>query len=59
MMSQLDEVRRQGRPVSSASGVDRRINWAVLVVLLAMSCTLAWIYLWLWAAVRVLRAAFF
>lgn len=56
-MSQLDEVRPQGQPMNDAAGVERRINWAMFVVLFAVSCTLAWIYLWLWAAVRVLQAA--
>ena len=54
-MSQLDEARQQDQPADHA--VRGRIDWAVFVVILAVGCSLVWIYLWLWAAVRVVQAA--
>jgi len=35
----------------------RRVDWAILVVVLAIGCTLGWISLLLWGAVRVFQIA--
>lgn len=35
----------------------RRLDWAVLVVLLALGCTLGWITLLLWGAMRAFQIA--
>jgi hypothetical protein len=34
---------------------NRKLDWAVLVVTFALSCTLAWMYFLLWAVVRVFQ----
>jgi hypothetical protein len=36
----------------------RSLDWPVLVVALALSCTLAWIYFLLWLAVHVAQVLF-
>jgi len=48
------------RPVEAVVAKDigrRNLDWAVLVVAFALSCTLAWICLLLWGAVRVIQVA--
>ena len=60
-MSQADELGPAYQdPVDAAvaSGISRRsFDWAVVVVTFAFGCTLAWIYLLLWAVVRVFQMA--
>jgi hypothetical protein len=49
------------RPVDTAvaTGVSRRsVDWAVLVVAFGLGCTLGWIYLLLWVAVRAFQLVF-
>lgn len=46
------------RRVDDAAGTDVRrknLDWALLVVTFALVCTLGWIYLLLWGAVRVFQ----
>lgn len=46
------------RPAEAAVAEDvgrRSLDWAVLVVTFALGCTLVWIYLLLWAVVRVFQ----
>lgn len=48
------------RPAEAAVAKDigrRNLDWAVLVVTFALSCTLAWICLLLWGVVRVFQVA--
>jgi len=48
------------RRVDAAVPTDLRrksLDWAVLVVLLALGCTLGWIFLLLWGAVRAFQIA--
>jgi hypothetical protein len=48
------------RPVEAAVAKDisrRNLDWAVLVVIFALGCTLAWICLLLWGVVRVIQVA--
>jgi hypothetical protein len=52
-MVQLNDVRQRGE---AALARDRRINWAPFVVLLGFTCTLAWVVLWIWTAIRAFRA---
>jgi hypothetical protein len=42
--------------VTEASG-KRRVDWAVLVVALALGCTLAWIYILFWVVVQAVQIA--
>jgi hypothetical protein len=49
------------RPADAAVAKDigrRGLDWPVLVVAFALGCTLAWICLLLWGAVRVVQVAF-
>jgi hypothetical protein len=57
-MSPLDEEPGPRRPTTDVLRPDRRLNWAPLVVLLAVACTVAWTFMWLWMAVSAVRAAF-
>lgn len=57
-MSHLDKLgAAYQRRVDAAAGPDVRssFDWAVLVVAFALVCTLGWIYLLLWGAVRVFQ----
>lgn len=58
-MSRADELlTRLQRPAESAVAKDasgRGVDWAVLVVVFASGCTLAWIYFLLWVALRVFQ----
>ena len=58
-MSQADELGPAYQdPVDAtvANGISRKsLDWAVVVVTFAFGCTLAWIYLLLWAAVRLVQ----
>ena len=60
-MSQADELGPAYQdPVDTAvaNGISRRsLDWAVVVVTFAFGCTLAWICLLLWAAVRLFQMA--
>jgi hypothetical protein len=58
-MSHADEL---GSPhprhaeAAVAKNIGRKsLDWAILVVTLAFSCTLAWIYFLLWGVVRVFQ----
>jgi hypothetical protein len=58
-MSHAEELgsthpRRAEAAVATDTG-RKSLDWAILVVTLAFSCTLAWIYFLLWGAVRVLQ----
>jgi hypothetical protein len=57
-MSQLDDVRQHQLAAEGAIAAGRHVDWAVLVVLLALGCTLAWTGLWLWVIVRGLQVVF-
>jgi hypothetical protein len=57
-MSQLDDARQHQLAAEGAITAGRHVDWAVLVVLLALGCTLAWICLWLWVIVRGLQLVF-
>jgi hypothetical protein len=58
-MSHADELGTSyQRPAEAVVAKDigrRSLDWAVLVVTFALGCTLAWITLLLWAAVRVFQ----
>jgi hypothetical protein len=58
-MSHADELGTPyQRPAEAAVAKDigrRSLDWAALVVTFALGCTLAWITLLLWAAVRVFQ----
>jgi hypothetical protein len=58
-MSHTDELRPvYQRPVDAAVATDasrRSVDWAVLVVTFALGCTLGWIGLLLWVAVRAFQ----
>jgi citrate synthase len=60
-MSQTDELgSAQQRRVDTAVPTDLRrkgLDWAVLVVLFALGCTLGWISLLLWGALRAFQIA--
>ena len=60
-MSQIDELGpsyQRPADVAVAKAVGRRsFDWAVLVVALALGCTLAWIYVVFWAVVRAFQIA--
>jgi len=60
-MSQTDELgSAHQRRVDAAVPTDFRrksLDWAVLVVMFAFGCTLGWIALLLWGAVRAFRIA--
>ena len=60
-MSQTDDPDsiRLHRPDASAPPNPRKgpLDWAVLVVLFALGCTLGWISLLLWGAVRAFQIA--
>lgn len=56
-MSQLDDARQHHIPSERAVRAEGHLDWAVLVVLLAVGCTLAWAFFWLWAIVRGLQVA--
>jgi hypothetical protein len=56
-MSQLDDARQHHIPADGAVRAGGHLDWAVLVVLLAIGCTLAWAGFWLWAIVRGLQVA--
>ena len=60
-MSHADELRSNYlRPIEGAvaGAVDRRsANWPVLVVTLALGCTLAWIGFLLWAIIYAVQVA--
>jgi hypothetical protein len=56
-MSQLDETQQHQIPVGSAGRREARVDWAVLVILLAASCTLTWALFWLWVIAHGLRIA--
>jgi hypothetical protein len=64
-MSQLEEARRPSESANDAVHADGRAswpmygNWPAFVVVLAFSCSLAWIYFWLWAIVSTVQTAFF
>jgi hypothetical protein len=59
-MSHPDELGpayQRGVDAVVATDVRRRsFDWAVLVVAFALGCTLGWIYLLLWGAVRAFQA---
>jgi hypothetical protein len=57
-MSQLDDVRQDQLATEGAVTTGRHVDWAVLVVLLALGCTLAWTCFWLWLIVRGLQVVF-
>ena len=58
-MSHADELGTPyQRPAEAAVAKDigrRSLDWAVLVIIFAVGCTLAWITLLLWAAMRVFQ----
>jgi len=60
-MSQTDNpgsVRSRRTDVSAPHDPRKgHLDWAVLVVLFALGCTLAWISLLLWGAVRAIQIA--
>jgi hypothetical protein len=60
-MSQTDELgSAQQRRADAAVPTDlrrKRLDWAVLVVMFALGCTLGWISLLLWGAVRAFQIA--
>lgn len=60
-MSQTDvpgstRAHRSGTSAPQDPG-KRRLDWAVLVVLFALGCTLGWVSLLLWGAVRAFQIA--
>lgn len=60
-MSQTDRIdpaHRRHVETAAARRLRRsRLDWAALVVILAVSCTLGWIFLLLWGAVRAFQIA--
>lgn len=60
-MSQTDNpnsIRSHRADISAPRELGRkRLDWAVLVVLFAFGCTLGWISLLLWGAMRVFQIA--
>lgn len=60
-MSQTDRLgSAHSHRIDTAVSQDRRekrLDWAVLVVVFAATCTLGWISLLLWGAVRVFQIA--
>jgi hypothetical protein len=56
-MLDIDEERpTYQHPADFAKSLSRKgVDWAVLVVTFALGCTLAWIYVLFWAAVRAFQ----
>jgi hypothetical protein len=57
-MSQPHHTRRHHLEAEGDIAAGRHVDWAVLVIVFALACTLAWTGFWLWALVRGLHVVF-